>query len=133
MESTQPAVKQLGEIALRVNDLEGMKQFYQEALELEVVREFATAVFLKIADGYEGHTQVLALFDRSTSVGQERTTLDHFALTISEDDYESERVRLEGLGLAVTQSEHAWIHWRSLYFDDPEGNQVELVCYDQSA
>jgi len=40
MESTQPAVKQLGEIALRVNDLEGMKQFYQEALELEVVREF---------------------------------------------------------------------------------------------
>jgi catechol-2,3-dioxygenase len=24
------------------------------------------------------------------------------------------------------------VHWRSLYVADPEGNQVELVCYDDS-
>jgi hypothetical protein len=38
--------------------------------------------------------------------------------------------RLKSLGLAVSTTEHAWVHWRSLYVADPEGNQVELVCYD---
>ena len=35
-------------------------------------------------------------------------------------------------GLVVTTAEHGWVHWRSLYVDDPEGNAVELVCYDAS-
>ena len=126
------AVKQLGEIALRVNDLEGMKRFYQKVLGLELVKEFPSAAFFKIAEGYAGHTQVFVLFDRSTPVGPERTTVDHFAFTISRDDYDAERERLEGLDLDVTVSEHAWVQWRSLYFNDPEGNQVELVCYDPS-
>jgi hypothetical protein len=39
---------------------------------------------------------------------------------------------LERLGLQVETAEHAWVHWRSLYVTDPEGNQVELVCYDES-
>ncbi len=47
-------------------------------------------------------------------------------------DFAAELARLEGLGLEVTTTEHAWVHWRSLYFADPEGNRVELVCYDAS-
>jgi len=27
---------------------------------------------------------------------------------------------------------HTWVHWRPLYVTNPEGNQVELVCYDSS-
>lgn len=34
--------------------------------------------------------------------------------------------------LQVETTEHAWVHWRSLYVTDPDGNQVELVCYDGS-
>jgi catechol-2,3-dioxygenase len=45
-------------------------------------------------------------------------------------DFADERKRLETLGLRVETTEHAWVHWRSLYVTDPEGNQVELVCYD---
>jgi catechol-2,3-dioxygenase len=41
-----------------------------------------------------------------------------------------EKTRLEALGFQVTSAEHAWVHWRSLYVMDPEGNEVELVCYD---
>lgn len=132
MTAERTAVKALGEVALRVNDLSRMKHFYQEVLGLQVLGEFPTAVLSKIADGYDGHTQVLALFDRSTPVGPERTTIDHFAFTISRDDYQAERERLERLGLDVKVVQHAWVHWRSLYFDDPEGNEVELVCYDPS-
>jgi len=28
---------------------------------------------------------------------------------------------------------HEWLHIRSLYFADPEGNLLEFVCYDESA
>ena len=38
----------------------------------------------------------------------------------------------EQLGLQVSTAEHAWTQWRSLYVQDPEGNTVELVCYDAS-
>jgi len=47
-------------------------------------------------------------------------------------DFAGERKRLESLGLQVEAAEHAWVHWRSLYVRDPEGNQVQLVCYDKS-
>jgi catechol-2,3-dioxygenase len=126
------AVKALGEVALRVNNLEQMKRFYQEVLGFEILGEFPAAALLKIAPGYAGHTQVLGLFDRSVSVDQERTTVDHVAFTIGLPDYDSERKRLETLGLNVEIKEHAWVKWRSLYFHDPEGNLVELVCYDEN-
>jgi catechol-2,3-dioxygenase len=130
---TRPStIKALGEVAFRVNDLARMKRFYQEVLGLDVLGETATACLLKVADGYGGHTQVLALFDRSVPVGPERTTVDHIAFTIALSDYESEKQRLEGLGLTVEVTVHAWVKWRSLYVHDPEGNQVELVCFDPS-
>ena len=94
-------IKALGEVALRVNDLPGMKHFYQDVLGLDVLGEFPAAVLLKIAEDYGGHTQVLGLFDRSVPVGPERTTVDHIAFTIALGDYESEKTRLEGLGLTV--------------------------------
>jgi catechol 2,3-dioxygenase-like lactoylglutathione lyase family enzyme len=127
-----PAVKALGEVALRVNNLERMKRFYQEVLGFEVLGEFPAAALLKIAAGYAGHTQVLGLFDRSVSVDQEKTTIDHIAFTIGLPDYDSERNRLEALGLQVEIKEHTWVKWRSLNFHDPEGNLVELVCYDEN-
>ena len=123
-------IKTLGEIALRVNDLRRMSQFYQETLGLEALGEFPTAVFLKIAADYGGHTQVLALFDRSVEVSTDSGTVDHIAFTIDLDDYESERHRLQALGLEVEVQDHPWVKWRSIYIHDPEGNEVELVCYD---
>jgi len=128
----QSVVKALGEVALRVNDLLLMKRFYQEVLGFQVLGEFASAALLKIADGYGGHTQVLGLFDRSVRVGPDHTTVDHIAFTIALGDFDSERKRLESLGLEVNVENHSWVKWRSLYFHDPEGNQVELVCYDGS-
>jgi catechol-2,3-dioxygenase len=123
-------VTSLGEVALRVNNLPRMKRFYQEVLGLEVLGEFPRAVLLKVAENHDAHTQVLGLFDRSVPVGPERTTIDHVAFSIALKDYEPEMARLEALGLSVERQVHAWIKWRSLYFHDPEGNEIELVCFD---
>jgi catechol-2,3-dioxygenase len=99
------------------------------------MRRFPDAAFFKVAEGYAGHTQILALFDRSSDSGYSglsaaNTTLDHIAFTIAREDFESERARLEALGCKLTFANHDWVHWRSLYVHDPEGNNVELVCYD---
>jgi catechol 2,3-dioxygenase len=129
-------IRGLGEIALRVRDLGAMRAFYEDVVGLEVLGTFPHAVFFRIADGVAGHTQVLVLFDRSPLPAEEepapaRTTLDHLAFGIAREDYAAELMRLEGLGLAVRTAEHAWVHWRSLYVSDPEGNLVEWVCYDE--
>src|ERR1700730_9549331 len=126
------AVKAIGEVALRVNNLKRMKRFYQEVLGFEVIGEFPNAALLKIAAGHAGHTQVLGLFDRSVSVDQERTTVDHIAFTIGLPDYDSERQRLETLGLNAEVKVNEWLNSRPLYFHNPKGNRVELVCYDES-
>ena len=136
MASHKRVARALGEIALRVRDLDVMQQFYQETIGLELMHRFPHAVFFRVAEGYGGHTQVLALFDRSPSqpgleLSADHSTIDHLAFTIALSDYASEKQRLEDLGLIVETAEHAWVHWRSLYVHDPEGNQVELVCYDE--
>jgi len=130
-------IKALGEIALRVDDLDVMQKFYNEVVGLELIRRFPQSAFFKIAEGYAGHTAILALFDRTEREGYSgldiaHTTVDHFAFTIDIESFEAEKARLEGLGLTVTTTTHAWTQWHSLYFHDPEGHSVEFVCYDPS-
>ncbi len=79
------AIRGLGEIALRVRDLDVMQDFYQKAVGLELVRRFENVVFFRIAEGFGGDVQVLALFDRSNEPGYSglnaaTTTVDHIAL-----------------------------------------------------
>lgn len=137
MNGTQPTIQSLGEIALRVENLERMQRFYTEVPGLTLMRKLPHAAFLSAAPDYGGHTQVLVLFDRSSSPGypgvsHEKTPLDHFALTIDLADYAAWKKRLEDLGLEVLAKEQRGFFWRFLFFDDPEGNVVELVCYDKS-
>jgi catechol 2,3-dioxygenase-like lactoylglutathione lyase family enzyme len=141
MNKPNHVVKGLGEVSIRVKDLDAMQKFYEEVLGLEVLERGESQVFFKIAEGYGGHTQNLALFsadnrmflvNKVPELDPERTTLHHVALNIALEDYESEKSRLEGLGLNVVATDHAWLHVRSLYFPDPEQNLIEFVCYDGS-
>ena len=127
-------IRGLGEIALQVRDLDAMQDFYQNVVGLELLRRFPQAVFFKITEGYAGHTQVLALFDRGAPY-DDRTSdrpppLDHIAFSVDRAGFDAERARLEALGVEISTATHGWVQWRSLYVQDPEGNQVEWVCYD---
>ena len=126
----------LGEVALRVNDLEQMARFYEQVIGLELWRRFEGGIFFRIAAGAEGHTRVLGLFDRRARdpvpPRAAASTLDHFAFEIPLSAYEAERARLEGLGLSVRTRQFPDNHWRALFVHDPEGNTVELACYDDS-
>src|SRR5580704_8688105 len=94
------AVRGLGEIALRVENLDTMQKFYADVIGLPLMTRFQNSAFFKIADGYAGHTQVLALFARAGAPGYRKTdaatsTIDHIAFEIFHADFEDEKKRLE--------------------------------------
>ena len=141
MNKSDRRVKGLGEVSIRVKDLDAMHKFYEEVVGLEVLRRDESFVFFKVAEGYGVHTQNLALFDstnrsflenKSPGLNPEATTLHHIALNVALEDFESEKMRLEGLGLKVNATVHEWLHVRSMYFSDPEGNSLEFVAYDET-
>src|SRR3972149_2758708 len=110
MNKSDRRVKGLGEVSIRVKDLDAMQKFYEEVVGLEVLRRDDSFVFFQVAEGYGGPTQNLALFDasersfietKSPELNEEKTTLHHIALNVALEDFESERIRLEGLGLKV--------------------------------
>lgn len=134
----------VGEVVLRVRDLEPMIAFYHDVLGLELLKRFGDDIaFMRVADGYGGHVQVVGFFRKempSTFRRREwrghepgHTTLHHFALEIPREEYDSALAHLARLGIAVDTAVHSWIGWRSIYLRDPEDNTVELVCFDESA
>ncbi len=134
-------IKALGEVSIRVKDLHAMYKYYEGVLGLEVLERDVSFVFFRIAQGYAGHPQILALFDaanlgfieaKSEHLSPEQSTLHHIALNIALEDFEPEKSRLEGLGVKLRATVHEWLHVRSMYFSDPEGNLLELVSYDES-
>ena len=121
--SARPSrVKGPGEVSIRVRDPDAMHKFYEEVVGLEVLRRDESFVFFKIAEGYGGHTQNLALFEASNTMfldnkaeqlNPQESTLHHIALNLALEDFESEKKHLEGLGLKVDATVHEWLHvWR---------------------
>jgi len=107
MNKSNRRVKGLGEVSIQVKDLDTMQKFYEEVVGLEVLRRDEDFVFFKVAEGYGGHTQNLALFEASNimsldnkgvQLNAQETTLHHIALNIMLEDFESEKMRLEDWG-----------------------------------
>lgn len=102
-------IKALGEVNLRVRNLRRMTKFYTDVLGLKPIYESDKHVFLRVANGFEGHTQVVALFNYRYEGGKKsapqiaRTTLDHISFNIRLRDFESEKKRLQKLGLDIRE------------------------------
>jgi catechol-2,3-dioxygenase len=135
--------KRLGELVLRSANPRSLVEFYRDILGLELYATIGSATFLKVADDLEGHPQLLAIFDKShgfsgpkdnqPDVADSKSgTLHHFAFALAMKDFLSEQDRLQGLNVDIHFSDHPKFGWRSIYMYDPDGNSVELVCYDPS-
>ncbi len=144
------------EIVLSVSDLPRMRNFYMRVLGFPLHGEAsltgetdpdpnaeATITFLTIAEtvtplGRNGHPQMLALIDfrrhafakgRFDGHDVRRSTLNHLAFEIMPEDYDSEFERLSGLGLLPMKSEFPNLNAKAIFFNDPEGNALELICH----
>ncbi len=135
--------KRLGELVLRSTNSQTLVEFYRDIIGLEPYATLGNATFLKVDDDFEGHPQLLAIFEQShefsgpqdlqPEVADARVgTLHHFAFVLEQHDFDSERDRLQTLGQELEFAEHLQFGWHSIYLHDPDGNSVELVCYDAS-
>jgi catechol-2,3-dioxygenase len=151
-----PTIIGVAEVALSVNDLPSMKKFYQDILGFELLSEAChenseiadpdgkpTIVFLIIRDstsplGTHGHPLLLVLIDhrrhvfaRNRLVGHDvsRSTLNHLAFEIPLEQYDSTLVRLNSLQLNPTESVFDHMNAKAIFFRDPEGNVLELICH----
>lgn len=124
---------------MRVNNMEVMKNFYQEIIGLQLIQESENYTFFKIAEGYKGHNQTLALFSKSNlnafnekfeDLNFNKSTLHHFALEIDKEDYEDILEYCRRSQLEYITEKFDWIKWKSIFIKDPESNIVEFVCYD---
>jgi len=156
---TVPPITGVAEVVLSVRDIPTMREFYQKVLGFRLLSESChemgadadpdgepTITFLVVRDedtplGRNGHPQLLVLIDhqrhifaRQRLVGHDvsRSTLNHLALEIPLESYDAHRERLNKLGLDPTPSKFPNMQARALFFKDPEGNTLELICHDPS-
>ena len=137
-------IRALGEIAIRCADMDAMVIFYRDILGLELLSggHRNSITFFKIADGFAGHTSVLALFQHDPEnpamhgrsnhqpITGERSSLHHLALTVPFGEQQNLMDWYDSLGQDYHVEEFAWIGWRGVFTKDPEGNTVELVARD---
>lgn len=145
MPQTPPfTIRGLGEIAIRCDDVGRMAAFYGDILGLERMQGSAAPgiVFFRIAEGFGGHTQILALFDKAMTgrpglhpTGMDapetgaKSSLHHIALSLPHAEQEAVMAWYEARGLPYRVEHFGWVGWRGVFTEDPEGNTVELVAY----
>jgi catechol 2,3-dioxygenase-like lactoylglutathione lyase family enzyme len=137
----------LGEIAIRCADMAAMVAFYEDVIGLQRLSgdHNSAITFFRIAEGFAGHTQVLALFHHAAAPrpglhpsGADRpatgagSSLHHIALSLPFEEQEAVMRWYDNLGQSYRVEQFGWIGWRGIFTEDPEGNTVELVAYDPS-
>lgn len=132
-------IKGIGEVVLRVNNIELMKNFYQNTLGLKLIKDVEEYKFFKIAEGYGGHDQVIALFSKTNlnafneslgNINAYNSPLHHLAFEIDSNDFNTIKKTLEDKNIPYQTEVFQWVKWKSIFIKDPEENVVEFVCYD---
>ncbi len=122
-------IKGLAEIVLNVHDIQASLKFYQEVLGLEVIGR-PGPVFLRAGDPAVNIPQMLVLVPLPPQAEQFTLprSLHHLALELAPADFEAEETRLKNLGYVIRYGQHPVIPSRTMYVDDPDGNEVEFIC-----
>jgi catechol-2,3-dioxygenase len=117
----------VNELVLEVLDLERAEHFYSELLGLPVVErwEHRDAIWI-----LAGATRI-GLWKPQVGVAGGRGGIHvHYALQITDEDYEATVERLRGCGLEVFEDDFG--DSRAAYVADPDGNVVEFWTGDIS-
>jgi catechol 2,3-dioxygenase len=132
-ESWQPiAIQGLAEVVLNVHDMQRALGFYRDLLGLEVISppDRPNPMFLRAGAATDvlPALVVLVQLPPDAEAFAKPRTLHHLALAISPDDFEPVRADLMARGFTVRTGEHPVLPSRTMYIDDPDGNEVELIA-----
>ena len=121
-------VERIDHVVLRVRDLPGMVRFYEQALGFKVERTLERLSLVQMRAGASMLDLVKGERPAPNSVGG-GGNMDHLCFRIEPFDRPSIEGRLSPLGITVGETVERYGAegtGLSVYFHDPEGNQIEL-------
>jgi catechol-2,3-dioxygenase len=121
----------ISEIVLWVADKERALEFYRDLLGLEVISPPTLPnVFLKAGEGNAGIPQMIVLVPKSEEVKAKPSgyQLHHLALELPENRFDAQHAALVEGGYEPRGGKHPVLASRTMYVDDPDGNEVEFIC-----
>ena len=117
-------VERIDHVVLRVRDLAGMVRFYEQALGFHEERRIERLNLVQMRAG----SSMLDLVHSETQ-GPVVANMDHLCFRIEPFDRDAIVMRLAPFGVSVGETVERYGAegtGPSLYFHDPEGNQIEL-------
>jgi catechol-2,3-dioxygenase len=121
----------IAEIVLWTVDQPRALAFYRDLLGLEVISRAGMAnVFLKVGDGNAGIPQMIVLVPKPEEIAGRPSgyQLHHLALELPDAQFEQQHAALVAAGYAPRGGTHSLLASRTMYVDDPDGNEVEFIC-----
>ena len=121
----------ISEIVIWTADKERAVQFYRDLLGFEVISPPTLPnVFLKVSEGKAGIPQMVVLVPKTEEVKARPSgfQLHHMAFELPAEDFDTMHASLVAAGYAPRGGKHPVIASRTMYIDDPDGNEVEFIC-----
>jgi catechol-2,3-dioxygenase len=120
-------IKRVGHVVIKVRDLEKAKRFYCGFLGMKVGNESPRGMFLRF-DDYHHDIAIFKTGPDADLPKQNQVGLVHVALVVdSLETVKSWYARCKALGVPIVgTADHAVTN--SMYFQDPEGNVLEIYC-----
>ena len=122
----------IAEIVLWTADKERSLAFYRDLLGLEVISPPALPnIFLKVSEGHAGIPQMIVLVPKSAEIKAKPSgyQLNHLAFELEASAFDAQYAALVAAGLQPRDGKHPVFASRTLYIDDPDGNEVEFICH----
>lgn len=125
-------IKGIAEIVLNCHDQAASRRFYEETLGLTFLGQPAQPgpVFLEAGPGQAGIPQLIVLvpLPPESAAFTPPRTLHHLAFEVAPEDFDPLQDDLRHQGFEVRSGQHPVIPSRTMYIDDPDGNEVEIIC-----
>lgn len=127
-------IQSLGHLVLKVTDLDRAEQFYSGVLGMPVCARFdeqgLEMTFFSLGNH---HDLALMKVTGEETAGEQAPGLHHVAFCIGTDieQLKEAKAHLEAAGVVPDPVDHDVT--KSLYFDDPDGNNIELYVDVSSA
>jgi catechol-2,3-dioxygenase len=121
----------ISEIVLWTGDKQRALQFYRDLLGLEVISPPTLPnVFLRVGEGNAGIPQMIVLVPKTEEIKAKPSgyQLNHLAFELPEAAFDAQHAALVAAGYQPRSGKHPALASRTMYVDDPDGNEVEFIC-----
>jgi catechol 2,3-dioxygenase len=126
-------IRALGHVVLKVRNQQRAEAFYNGLLGLPIAARYPqmSATFFTLGNHHD--FAVVAVGDDAAAAPENSPGLLHVAFKIGDsiEELREARDKLQSAGLAVQARNHGVS--RSIYFDDPDGNCIELYVDSSDA